>query len=371
MLLSTRMVTVREGTRMPQSFKNAWRWLAGASAAAMLIVSISPAANAQTPDTGQLSLCIARNGKIVGVDIHCKPHNFQLTWNLPGPAGPAGEQGYHGPAGAPGAPGPEGTQGPVGPVGPTGPMGSLGVTGPLGVQGVTGPSGPTGNTGFVGPTGPIGLAGPTGASGVPTFPAGSNDNVEILTGGTLGGTIGDQASIQLNNSSGFAGVVTTPLYMGPGNGASGEGIFSIPPAPVAGPQTSVEVPVPGGTAFNLWVSITPLDSGPSGTAYTFVVCNGTLSGSGEPGDCDFATNPFPFETNPNCTLGNDSPPPSDNTVVCNSATNNFPGSPTSLHFAPGDPISILAYKSEGTTEVSNTVNVNWSMDFAIDTADAF
>ena len=70
---------------MPQSFKNAWRWLVGASAAAMLIASISPAANAQTPDTGIISLCVARNGKIVGVNIHCKPHNFQLTWNIPGP----------------------------------------------------------------------------------------------------------------------------------------------------------------------------------------------------------------------------------------------------------------------------------------------
>ena len=80
----TRMATVREGTRMPQSFKNAWRWLVGTSAAAMLIAIISPAASA---DTGLITLCIARKGKIVGVDIHCQPHNLQLTGNIPGAAG--------------------------------------------------------------------------------------------------------------------------------------------------------------------------------------------------------------------------------------------------------------------------------------------
>src|SRR5208282_3796234 len=100
---STRMVTVREGTRMPQSFKNAWRWLVGASAAAMLIATISPAANA---DSGIITLCVSRSGRIVGVDIQCKPHQIQLTWNIPGAQGPQGPQGYPGPAGAPGEIGP-------------------------------------------------------------------------------------------------------------------------------------------------------------------------------------------------------------------------------------------------------------------------
>ena len=237
---------------MPQSFRNAWRWLVGVSAAAMLIASLSPAssAQAQTPDTGIITLCVARNGKIVGVDIQCRPHNLQLTWNIPGAQGPQGAQGYTGPAGAPGGPGETGVQGPVGPVGPTGPMGSIGLTGPAGVQGVTGPAGPTGNVGHPGPTGPTGAIGETGPSGTPTFPPGTNDNEEILTGGTLGGTIGAAAAIQLTQFSGADFVPTTPLYLGPGNGASGEGIFSIPPAPVAAPQTSVQVPTPGGTAFN-------------------------------------------------------------------------------------------------------------------------
>lgn len=352
---------------MPQSFRNAWRWLVGASAAAMLIACISPAASAQTPDTGIITLCVARNGKIVGVDIDCKPHNFQLRWNIPGAAGPQGPQGLTGPAGAPGSVGPTGSQGLVGPVGPTGPMGSVGLTGPDGEEGFIGPTGPTGNTGFPGPTGPTGAVGMVGPSGTPSFPFPSNDNVVVLSGGTLGGTIGNQAAIQLSDESGAGGFPTQPLYMGPGNGASGEGITSIPPAPVAGPQTSVEVPMPGGTAFNMTVSITPTDSGPVGAAYTFVVCNGTLSGTGESGDCDFSSNPFPFDTNPNCTVANDSPPPTADTIICNSNASTV--GPKFLHFNPGDPLSIMAYSSEANP--TNIVDVNWSMDFAIDTADAF
>jgi len=70
-MMNTRMVTVREGTRMPQSFKNAWRWLLGASVAAMLIANISPAANAQTPDTGKIKICVTKSGKIAGIDHAC------------------------------------------------------------------------------------------------------------------------------------------------------------------------------------------------------------------------------------------------------------------------------------------------------------
>ena len=78
---------------MPQSFKNAWRWLIGASAAAMLIASVAPAANAQSPDTGIIKLCVARNGRIIGVNHVCKNHNFELVWNIPGPQGPRGTAG--------------------------------------------------------------------------------------------------------------------------------------------------------------------------------------------------------------------------------------------------------------------------------------
>jgi len=93
----TRMATVREGTRMPQSLKYAWRWLMGASAAAMLIASIPASANAQTDGTPPLiTLCVSRNGKVVGINLECRPHQIQLTWNIPGPVGAPGFQGDQG-----------------------------------------------------------------------------------------------------------------------------------------------------------------------------------------------------------------------------------------------------------------------------------
>jgi Collagen triple helix repeat (20 copies) len=336
---------------MPQSFKNAWRWLVGASAAAMLIASIAPAANAQVPDTGKISICVSRAGKITGINIPCRNHNFKLIWNIPGPQGDAGLQGNVGPAGAPGAVGPTGSQGDVGPVGPTGPMGALGLTGPAGVQGVTGPAGPTGDLGHPGPTGPTGLMGPSGTPAPFT-----GDNVEILSGGTLGGTIGGAAQIQLTQFSGdfTPPIPTTPLYLGPGNGASGEGVFSpdSPPAPVAAPQTSVQVPTPGGTAFNMTVSIAPGDAGPSGSDYTFILCNEA--------NCDIMTNPF-------CRVAND-PFPSGDSTVC--STNTFVGSALSLDYLPGDTLSIQAFRGEAAI-ATNTVDVRWSLDYAIAKPDAF
>jgi len=338
---------------MPQSFKNAWRWLVGASAAAMLIASISPAANAQTPDTGIITLCIGRNGGILGVDHFCKDRNFELKWNFPGPQGPQGEQGNVGPMGAQGEVGPNGAQGPVGIVGPTGPMGAQGLTGPEGVQGVTGIAGPTGDLGHPGPIGPTGAMGPTGPSGVPSFPPGTNDNVEILSGGTLGATIGAAAQIQLASDTGVlpAGGPTTPIYMGPGNGASGRGITSIPPAPVAGPQTSVQVPTPGGTAFNLVVEINPTDPGDAGADYTFIVCNEA--------DCDIMANPF-------CIIAHDHFPGNDLTT-CSSKFQT--GSTATMDYLPGDTLSIQAFKSEAAIPTS-TVNVGWSLDYAIAAMDA-
>jgi Collagen triple helix repeat (20 copies) len=337
---------------MPQSFRNAWRWLVGASAAAMLIATISPAANALTPDTGIIRICIGRNGRILGINQHCNKNNFALTWNFPGPQGPQGPQGNVGPAGAPGAVGPTGSQGLVGGVGMTGPMGSVGLTGPAGAQGVTGPAGPTGDMGHPGPVGPTGMMGPSGV------PAGlTGDNVEILSGGTLGATIGSNAGIQLAMDTGSLGAPTTPIYMGPGNGASGRGITSIPPAPVAGPQTSVQVPTPGGTAFNLVVTISPTDSGPLGSQYTFIVCNEA--------DCDITMNPF-------CQVANDSLPGSD-TTACSSKLQT--GSAAALDYLPGDTLSIQAFNSEATLPTllvpPPILDVRWSLDYAIAHADAF
>ena len=314
---------------MPQSFKNAWRWLVGASAAAMLIASISPAANAQqsVPDTGIITVCVGTAGKVDGVNIKCPKRDFQLTWNIPGPTGPTGVQGATGPAGPVGLAGFTGTQGDVGPVGPTGPMGPVGFTGPEGAQGITGPAGPTGNVGFVGPTGAMGARGVQGPTGTPSFAPG--DDVVILSGGSLGGTISNAAAITLDGTTGDMGLPTTPLYFGPGNGAAGKGVSTFPPQPNANPQTSVEVPTPGGTAFNMWVDLSrPTDAGAVGAEYTFVVCNEA--------DCSETTNPF-------CADQND---------ICRSAAeyNNelhhydFRASPASLDFLPGDTLSIQAYQ---------------------------
>ncbi len=336
---------------MPQSFRNAWRWLVGVSAAAMLIGIVSPAANAWVPDTGIIRICVGNGGRIVGVNVPCKNHNFALTWNIPGPTGPAGEQGYTGPAGAPGAVGASGSQGPVGPIGPQGPMGALGLTGPMGAQGMTGPAGPTGDMGKPGPTGPAGPMGMQGPNATLSF--GPGDNVEILSGGTLGATIGAAASIQLTTESGDtpAGGPTSPIYMGPGNGAAAAGLTSLPPAPTANPQTSVQVPTPGGVAFNMTVSITPQDAGALGSDYTFILCN--------EGDCNILTNPH-------CKVAHDALPDPD-TMVCSTST--FIGSIPTLAYLPGDTLSIQAFKSEAMIP-TNTVDVRWSLDYAIDPADA-
>jgi hypothetical protein len=340
---------------MPQSFRNAWRWLVGASAAAMLIASISPAANAQqsVPDTGIITVCVGTAGKVDGVNIKCPKRDFQLTWNIPGPTGPTGVQGATGPAGPVGLAGFTGTQGDVGPVGPTGPMGPVGFTGPEGAEGITGPSGPTGNVGLVGPTGASGVRGVQGPTGTPSF--GPGDDVVILSGGGLGGTIGSAAAITLDGTTGSLAMPTTPLYFGPGNGAAGKGISTFPPQPNANPQTSVQVPTPGGTAFNMWVSIAPTDAGAIGASYTFVICNGA--------DCSETTNPF-------CAVqvGILPPPPPNTTTSC--TTTGFPMSPDSLDFLPGDTLSIQAYASGGAV-LYNPVSVSWSMDYAIDSADAF
>jgi len=226
------------------------------------------------------------------------------------------------------------------------------------VVGVFGPTGPTGNTGFPGPTGPIGLVGPTGPSGEPTFPAGSNDNVEVLSGGTLGGTIGNAASIQLTEDTGFDSMSTTPIFMGPGNGASGNGIaFPFPPppptVPLANAQSSVEVPMPGGTAFNMLISLAPGDAGTAGAEYTFIICNGA--------DCDITANPF-------CRIHH-FPFPGPDPTTCNTTT--YPGSTPALTFLPGDTLSVEAYNSSGIGQTTNVSDLRWSMDFAISSEDAF
>ncbi len=305
---------------MPQALKYAWRWLMGASAAAMLIASIPVSANALTDGTPPLiTLCVAKSGKVVAVNLECKPHQIQLTWNIPGPTGDPGFQGDQGPQGVTGEVGPVGPQGLVGLPGLPGPAGSKGPTGP------TGPQGPTGLTGPIGNTGPQGPQGPVGDQGAPGLSALDADQIGTLTGGTLSGAIGASASIQLTPSTGFLGNPTFPLYMGPGNAAD----------PV---QSSVQVNTPGGEAFHLQVRLS-LDPG-FGGEYTFIVCN-----------------------EEDCT----------GTLRCSAAHDAFINQNTCAddideqEYLPGDTLSIQAYNAEVST---NTVAVSWSLDYAVQTFDA-
>ncbi len=297
---------------MPQSLKYAWRWLMGASAAAMLIASIPAAANADNPEL--ITLCVSKRGKIVGIDIECKPRQIQLTWNIPGPAGDPGEQGDQGPDGVKGEVGPLGPQGDVGNAGLSGPAGAKGATGPTGPQGPTGIIGPIGNTGPIGPQGPVGPPGANGTDGK------DGDNIATLTGGTLGDRIGAAAGIQLTPTTGGA---NPGLYMGPGNAASTD-------------QSTVQVPTPGGEAFHLQVALS--DSPGLAGAYQFFVCHEA--------DCNPAPTPVTCEIE-------------DADKTCSDDLNE-------VEFLPGDTISILAFNEESS---SNTVDVSWSLDYAIQSTD--
>lgn len=374
---------------MPQSFKNAWRWLVGASAAAMLIASITPAANADV-----ITLCLKPSGQIVGIDVPCKTNKqIQLTWNLPGPAGDQGMQGVMGPTGVTGEAGLTGTSGGIGPVGPTGPTGAMGLTGLGGSQGLEGPVGPTGASGAqgrtgpagsqgdvgaagpTGPTGAMGLTGPVGAQGAvgnvgpsgslgpvgftgpggvqgpvgiagpagntgpsgPTGPTGSQGLAGIpgITGtsgdnvSTLtGGTLGDVIGGDAAIELTSSTTSAAPLYMAPGNGAD----FV---------QGTLQVPTPGGIASNLQVQLwaPKFPGGPgTGNAYTFVVCVNST--------CD------PTTPGVSCTV----------TDPASTCTDDFATTGDEVTFNPGDAISIVAFNSAGD---SSTVSVTWSLDYAL------
>jgi hypothetical protein len=312
MMPSKKMVTAREETGMPQSFKHAWRWLIGVSAAAILIASIPAGANAQSGTPPQITLCVGQDGKVHAVNLQCRPRQIQLSWNIQGPTGLPGEQGEQGPQGVTGQPGEVGPQGAVGIAGNPGPAGAKGATGPTGPQGTTGLAGPIGNTGpdgIQGPQGPQGTPGLNGLDG--TF----GDNVGTLTGGTLGATVGDDAEIQLTAETDPA----FSLYLGPGNGAS----FT---------QTTVQIPTPGGEAFDLQVHLDD-EPGP-GTSYTFVVCNEA--------NCELASSGI------SCTIA-------DGEVACSDDLDE-------VEYLLGDTISVQAFNSEGDPA---TVDVGWSLDFNV------
>jgi hypothetical protein len=72
-------------------------------------------------------------------------------------------------------------------------------------------------------------------------------------------------------------------------------------------------------------------------------------------------------TNPFCRVADD-PFPSGDSTVCSTST--FIGSPLAEDYLPGDTLSIQAFKGEAAIS-TNTVDVRWSLDYAIAPADAF
>jgi len=251
-----RCLVTREGKRMSYGKIRALRQLSGATAAAatllMMIIAMPATASAE-----KLSLCIGLHGKIKAVSsngtvVNCGKGFTLLVWNNPGPAGPTGvvgPTGANGPMGPSGPVGPVGVNGPPGVKGPTGPQGIPGPPGPVGSEGFNGPTGPTGPTGETGPVGFPGVTGATGAGGVgpsPTnnvpFPGG--DQLAVLTGGTLGATVGsDDGPSGKPVANVDLGGVDRAISMGPGNGSE-RAICNTPlPVPTA-KHGALVIPIP-------------------------------------------------------------------------------------------------------------------------------
>ena len=209
---------------MPASFKFAWRWMVGATAATILCL-------AALPGVGRAGI-----QGVVGDP------------GLPGAQGPQGAPGIQGPAGGQGDAGPQGPQGAIGPTGPTGPAGIMGE------DGVRGPTGPTGTTG------------PSGTPGI------SEPNISVFTGGSLG-TLGSLNGTDLSgkNSVGSPGTI---LILGPGNGSDS----AAPPASSANPEDAEVIMAEAGTAKRLFVNVdndpgTQMNNGIPST-FSFFLCNG-------------------------------------------------------------------------------------------------
>ena len=249
-----------EGVNMPASFKFAWRWLVGVTAAAMLCLAALPGVGRAE----NIEICINNsNGRIKGINLgpgNCTGNTTELDWAAVGPAGPTGMQGVEGNPGLPGTQGPQGNPGAQGPPGAQGDAGPQGPQGAIGLTGPTGPGGIMGEEGVRGATGLMGATGPTGAPGTPGI---AEPNISVFTGGSLG-TLGAQNTTDLsgNNSVGLPGTI---LILGPGNGSD--------------TSPSTEVPVSeSGIAKRLFVNVdtdpgTQMNNGiPS--SFLFFLCNG-------------------------------------------------------------------------------------------------
>ncbi|MFZ0678663.1 hypothetical protein [Candidatus Binatus sp.] len=302
-----------EGVNMPASFKFAWRWLVGATAATILCVAALPGVGRAE----NIEICVSGNGRIQGINLgigNCPGGSSELDWVTTGPSGPTGMQGVMG------DPGLAGTQGPQGAPGIQGPAGGQGEAGPQGPQGAIGPTGPTGPAGFMGEDGirgPTGLMGATGPSGIPGI---SEPNISVLTGGSLG-TLGSLFNVDLSgtNSVGTPGSI---LELGPGNGS----------------DTSQAVQVPmseAGTAERLFVNVdndpgTQMNNGIPSTFF-FFLCDGNTF----PANCGLTC----FITGPDTT--------------CSDLTD-------TQAFAKTDVMSLWAYASYFE---ANHANVKWSVSY--------
>ncbi len=272
-----------EGVNMPASFKFAWRWLVGATAATIVSLIALPGVGQAT----NIEICINNtNGRIKGINLGiggCTGNRTELDWVTTGPAGPTGLTGVIGDPGLPG------TQGQAGYTGYMGPPGGQGDSGPQGPQGVIGPTGPTGPAGIMGEdgirgaTGLVGPTGMTGASGSPGVPEG---NISVFTGGSMG-TFGRPSggpydvALSGNNSVGNPGTI---LILGPGNGSDTSQATEVPMAE-------------GGTAERLFVNVdndpgTQMNNGIPST-FSFFLCNGNSF----PGNCGLTC----FMTGPDTT----------------------------------------------------------------------
>jgi len=250
-----------EGVNMPASFKFAWRWLVGVTAATILCLAALPSVGRAE----NIEICVnLSDGKIRGINLgvgNCSGNTAELDWVTTGPAGPTGMQGVVGDPGLPGTQGPQGASGLQGPAGGQGDSGPQGPQGDIGPTGPTGPGGIMGEEGVRGPTGATGMTGPSGIPGI------SEANISVFTGGSLA-TLGAQNNVDLsgNNSVGLPGTI---LELGPGNGSDTSGAVQVPMSEA-------------GTAKRLFVNVdndpgTQMNTGIPST-FWFFLCNGQFTG---------------------------------------------------------------------------------------------
>jgi hypothetical protein len=312
-----------EGVNMPASFKFAWRWLVGATAATILCLAALPGVGR----AANIEICINQGGLIKGINLGigaCPGGTTELDWVTTGPSGPTGMQGV---VGDPGLAGTQGPQGAPGIQGPSGPEGAPGPQGPQGVEGPTGPTGPAGIMGEEGVRGPTGATGMTGPSGVPGI---DEANISVFTGGSLG-TLGSEFGVDL---SGFNSVTQNILILGPGNGSD--------------ITLSTEVPVSEtGTAKRLFVAVdndpgTQMNVGIP-TTFSFFLCNGNNFPTG----CGLMC----FITGPDTTCSD----------LVNTQTFTFTTAPSaSGPIAVPDEMSLWAFADY---PGANHANVKWSVTY--------